>query len=97
MRSQSEQLSAGCYIQDLRARVIEQFDEADPAFVIEGHRGPNLPWVWGEDTTRYFPALEKRLRDRYIRVREYPMFTIWERQDHIERSGMRDRLTAQSM
>jgi hypothetical protein len=85
------------YIQDLRARFIAQFDVADPAFVIEGRRGPNLPWVWGEDTTRHFPALEKRLRDRYVRVRQYPMFTIWERQDHIERSGMRDRLTAQSM
>ena len=85
------------YIQDLRARFIDEFDEADSAFVIEGRRGPRLPWVWGEDTTRHFPALEKRLRDRYVRVRQYPKFTIWENRNHIESSGVRDRLTDQSM
>ena len=85
------------YIQDLRARFIEEFDDADSAFVIEGRRGPRLPWVWGEDTTRHFPALEKRLRDRYVRVRQYPKFTIWENRNHIESSGVRDRLTDQSM
>jgi hypothetical protein len=85
------------YIQDLRARFIQEFDEADPAFVVEGRRGPGLPWVWGEDTTMHFPALEQRLRDRYVRVRQSPMFTIWENQNHVGRSGVRDPRSDQSM
>jgi hypothetical protein len=93
------------YIQDLRARFIDQFDDADAAFVIEGHptlatgtrRDQTLPWVGGEDTTRRFLALEVRLLDRYIPVLHSNMFTIWEHRDHLEKSGMLREPSAQSM
>jgi hypothetical protein len=93
------------YIRDLRSRFIEQFDEADPAFVIEGRptlaaegqRGRTLPWVGGKDTTRHFPALETRLLERYLPVLRSHKFTIWERRDRVESSGTTRQPSAHSM
>jgi hypothetical protein len=83
------------YIQDLRNRFIEQFDEADAAFVIEGRptlapegqRGRTLSWVGGKDTTRRFPALESRLLERYVPVLRSHKFTIWGRRNRVESRG----------
>jgi len=92
------------YIQDLRARFIDQFDRANPVFVVEGHpslvtngRRGRLPWVAGKDTTRRFPALENRLLARYEPVLSSLKFTIWERRDRVEPSGKRRTPSDQSM
>jgi hypothetical protein len=92
------------YIRDLRVRFIEQFDEANAAFVIEGRptlaaegqRGRTLPWVGGKDTTRRFPGLETRLLERYIPVLRSHKFTIWERRDRVESSGALRKPSVQS-
>ncbi|MEA2700171.1 MAG: hypothetical protein QOI66_4442, partial [Myxococcales bacterium] len=52
------------FIQLLRRRFLDEFQRAQPRFVLE-YFGENKPWPSGKDTTREFPELQQILATSY--------------------------------
>lgn len=65
------------FIQELRSRFLQQFQQAAPRFVIEIQT--QKPWVTGPDTSREFVELEEILETEYSSVFAGNGYVIYER------------------
>jgi hypothetical protein len=70
------------YIQGLRTQFLTEFDRSRPQILLQVY-AEDKPWMSGPDTTRSFPALERRLALRYHVVVNRPGYRIWERNENL--------------